>query len=90
MATGPIKRKLATPHAALPHHPGVLPTRSPLLVSTNTVCFLVCLSRAQIYKLVKRGEFPAPVKISAQKVAYVLAEVEAWLGERTNARDVAA
>jgi prophage regulatory protein len=87
MATGPLTSKQAAPHAVLPQHDRPSGIQLPFLVSTSTVGYLVGLSRAQIYKLIKRGEFPAPVKISTQKVAFVLSEVEAWIAMRTNARD---
>lgn len=32
--------------------------------------------------MVQRGLFPAPVKISPQRIAYVESEVEAWMSER--------
>ncbi len=40
------------------------------------------LSRSTIYDKMRRGEFPAPVKIGQRAVGWIEAEIEAWLGER--------
>jgi prophage regulatory protein len=45
------------------------------------------LSRSSIYDKMKRGEFPAPVKIGQRAVGWIEAEVEAWLKTRMQARD---
>lgn len=36
------------------------------------------LSRATIYRLVAKGEFPAPIRVSAQRVAWVEEAVQGW------------
>lgn len=33
------------------------------LIDIKTVCFLLCRSRASIYRDIERGEFPAPIKL---------------------------
>ena len=43
---------------------------------------LVQLSRSTIYDAVKKGNFPAPYKISARAVAWKLSEVKQWLEAR--------
>ena len=42
----------------------------------------VPLSRSMIYLLVSRGEFPKPVSLGRRSVAWVEAEVEAWVAAR--------
>ena len=37
------------------------------------------LSRAQLYKLMKKGRFPLNVQISERGVAWVESEVEEWM-----------
>jgi predicted DNA-binding transcriptional regulator AlpA len=44
-------------------------------------------SRQWIAKLVARGEFPAPIKLGEQSVAFVEAEVDDWLARRIRDRD---
>jgi prophage regulatory protein len=39
-------------------------------------------SRAQLHKMMARGRFPKPVRISDQRNAWVLSEVEAWRARR--------
>ena len=36
------------------------------------------LGRSSLYRLMRRGEFPEPYRISAKAVRWSLAEVEAW------------
>ncbi len=44
------------------------------------------LSRSSIYDFVKRGIFPAPVKLSERAVGWFASEVEAWLEQRAQLR----
>jgi predicted DNA-binding transcriptional regulator AlpA len=41
------------------------------------------LSRSTIWAMVKAGSFPAPIPISANRVAWLLDEVQAWIEART-------
>ena len=43
-------------------------------------------SKTSIYQAVRRGEFPAPVKISARTSGWVRSEIAAWASERVKAR----
>lgn len=54
------------------------------------VCRQTALSRANIYRLVKTGEFPAPVKLGPRASAWVGAEVDTWIAQRIAQRDKAA
>jgi prophage regulatory protein len=38
--------------------------------------------KSQLYDLIRRGEFPAPVKIGARAVAWDAAAVESWIRDR--------
>lgn len=40
------------------------------------------LGRSTIYNYMKQGRFPAAVRLSDRNVAWVEAEVDAWLQER--------
>jgi predicted DNA-binding transcriptional regulator AlpA len=44
-------------------------------------------SRQWIAKLVARGEFPAPIKLGEQSVAFVEPEIDEWLACRIRERD---
>jgi prophage regulatory protein len=37
------------------------------------------ISRAQIWRLVKAGTFPQPIKLSANVTAWKASEIQAWL-----------
>lgn len=40
------------------------------------------ISTTQVYRLVKRGKFPAPFKLSERVTVWNEAEIDAWLAER--------
>ena len=44
-------------------------------------------SRSRIYGDIAKGEFPRPVRIGGQSVAFVEAEVDAWIEAKIAARD---
>ena len=48
----------------------------------------VGLSRTTIWRLVRRGEFPAPRRLSANAIGWLASEVEAWIGSRRPTREV--
>lgn len=39
------------------------------------------MSKGQLYARFKVGKFPAPVRVSENRVAWVRSEVEAWLAD---------
>lgn len=53
----------------------------------NDVKAATGLARSTIYKYVKQGIFPAPVSLGGRSVAWVEAEVLAWIAERIRERD---
>lgn len=40
------------------------------------------LSRTTIYEMMKRGQFPRPVKITGKAVAWPESAIDAWLASR--------
>lgn len=42
-------------------------------------------SRSRIYALKEQGEFPQPIKIGARAIAWLEAEVSAWIESRVTA-----
>lgn len=44
-------------------------------------------SNSQLYRLMGRGDFPRPVKLSERSVAWPEHEVQAWIEQRIAARD---
>lgn len=43
---------------------------------------LTSLRKPTIYRLMKTGDFPAQVRISPNRVAWMLSTIEDWLAER--------
>ncbi|WP_270804801.1 helix-turn-helix transcriptional regulator [Aeromonas sp. QDB66] len=48
------------------------------------------LSKSSIYDLMAQGLFPQTVRLSCRSVAFIEAEIDAWMAERIAARNVAA
>lgn len=46
----------------------------------------VSFSRSTIYAKIARGEFPAPVKISENRVAWDSAAIDAWIADKLQQR----
>lgn len=45
------------------------------------------LSKPTIYRLIKRGQFPIPIKLGSQAVGWLKKDVELWLEDRIAIRD---
>jgi predicted DNA-binding transcriptional regulator AlpA len=46
--------------------------------------------RSQLYRLMKAGQFPASVRLSANRIAWRLSELQDWMDSRPRAREAAA
>jgi prophage regulatory protein len=53
-----------------------------VLWSVNTVRLKTGLSRASIYRYVRRGQFPKRLRIGPGRVAWMASEVTAWIESR--------
>jgi prophage regulatory protein len=42
-------------------------------------------SRSSIYAAIKKGEFPAPIKLSTRSSAWIRSEIAAWAESRVKA-----
>ena len=58
------------------------------LIKIDTVCGIVGISRATVYRLIRSDEFPGPVKIGAASL-WVEREVIGWVETRIAAREKA-
>lgn len=47
-------------------------------------------SKAQIWRKVKDGSFPKPVRLGANRVAFIQAEIQQWIKDRIAERDAKA
>ena len=45
------------------------------------------MSKTQLYRLIKAGEFPAPVPVGRHRIGFIEAEVNAWIDTRIAMRD---
>lgn len=57
------------------------------LIRLRDVMDITGLSRPYIYKLSSTGQFPKKVRLTERSIAWVEAEVFAWIDDRINKRD---
>lgn len=43
------------------------------------------LSRAHIYQMIAKGDFPSPIKIGRRAVGWIEADISAWLEQKIEA-----
>lgn len=53
-----------------------------MLINIHQVKELTGISKAHIYKLIRRGQFPDRVRVGAKKVSWRRDEVVAWINSR--------
>lgn len=53
----------------------------PALIEIKQVMHISSLSRASIYRGIKAGTFPSPVRVSAGRVAWRTADIDAWCAD---------
>ena len=63
-----------------------IPTR---IISQKELAIRVPYSTVQIWRLEKAGTFPRRIKLGPNRVGWVEAEVDDWLGQRMAERGVA-
>ncbi|MBD1389269.1 AlpA family phage regulatory protein [Neiella sp. HB171785] len=56
-------------------------------LSLKEVCTLVGLSRATLYRMIKKGTFPRGVQISERRMAWHIDVVQRWIDDRLQAGD---
>lgn len=54
------------------------------MLSVRTVMEMTSLSRTTIWRREREGTFPASVRLSANRVAWSLRAIEAWLSDCAN------
>lgn len=57
------------------------------LLPTAVVLDRISMSKPTMYRLINAGEFPKPVPVGRQRVAFIESEVQAWIDERVGRRD---
>ena len=62
-------------------------TKPSKLLSREEVERRTSLTRGAIYERLRRGTFPAPVKLGARRRAWLEAEIDAWIVERVRVRE---
>jgi len=62
----------------------------PVLLSIKEVTVRTSLSRSTILRLIARGAFPTPVRLSAQRVAFPADAIIAWIGAQRPMHQVTA
>ena len=64
-------------------------TQPVTLIRIRDVVSMTGISKSQVYRLANMGAFPKPTRLTAQSVAWVKQEVQAWIDDKVQARDSA-
>jgi prophage regulatory protein len=59
------------------------------LISLREVMRMSSLSRSTIYDLIRVQRFPAPIRVTERRSAWVQSEVTSWIQDRIRMRDAA-
>lgn len=63
-------------------------SKAPRLIGIKEVMHKTSYSRTTIYQLVKDEEFPPAVPLSVKRVAWLEHEVDEWIQEQINKREL--
>jgi prophage regulatory protein len=63
---------------------------SPVLIRLPAVKAQTGIARTQIYAGIAAGTFPKPVRLGTRTVAWLQAEINAWIADRIAVRDLEA
>ncbi len=66
-----------------------MPANTIQIIRLPDVIAMTGMSRASIYNMVKRGDFPQHVKIGPKASGWVVAEVQEWIAAKVRARSAA-
>jgi prophage regulatory protein len=56
------------------------------LIPLSTVLERICISKTVLYRRINSGEFPKPLSIGRHRIAFVEAEITAWIEAWMQAR----
>lgn len=65
------------------------PSATPVFLSRKEVERRTTYNKTYIYAKIRAGDFPKPVTIGANRVAWVESEIDAWMRARIAERDAA-
>jgi prophage regulatory protein len=68
--------------AEIAKRPALIPPDADRLLRIGAVCQLISMSRAWVYDAIRRGEFPAGVKISERARGWTTSSVSQWIEQR--------
>ena len=57
------------------------------VLDINAVCAISSLSKSTVKRLVRRGDFPQPLKLSANRIGWRLSTLKLWLDHRGSQRN---
>lgn len=57
-------------------------SRSTRVLSKKQICAKTGLSRATIDRMVRKAEFPRPIRLTSRRVGWLESVVDEWLAER--------
>jgi prophage regulatory protein len=52
------------------------------ILRSQEVCTHTGLSRTTVYRLIRRGQFPRPIRLTARTTGWLQSEIEDWIAAR--------
>lgn len=56
------------------------------IVKIKGACEMLSISRATMYRLIEKGEFPKPMQLSTRSVGFHIDDINKWIEERRGQR----
>lgn len=56
------------------------------VIRLPAVIDMIGMSKPTVYNMIKRGAFPAPIKLGQKASGWLVSEVQNWIAERISAR----
>jgi prophage regulatory protein len=89
----PIRRKAGRPKKVTPSlitAPVIAPKAAPSVSISNSkllrpveVCATLSISRATLFRFMKREDFPQPIRMTARVIAWHASAIDGWLATRS-------
>lgn len=58
-----------------------------VILKIKQICEITALSKATIYREIKKGKFPAPLQLTDRSVGWLISEVEEWINKKAKNRE---
>jgi prophage regulatory protein len=69
------------------NEPKPTPTQGPRLISMQEAAERVLYTPTHLYRLIRKNEFPRPLKLGDARIAFLETEIDGWIRKRAAQRE---